>query len=177
MNNLLLLLCTFLVLGSCSKPKKAQQPTHMPVMDVRKRLPLELILERGKQNYRLKEPIRVNFVLKNVSKKTLSVIKRFAIGYEGIAELWLEIRNADGSFYEGYKKTRPHIGYVMPVSQLLPPGKTKEIRYNINLFYPIVLPGTYKIRAIYRAEVFDNAPPDLYTKKVYSNWIKIKVKR
>lgn len=144
---------------------------------------LQFLISFDKKEYELKDPININFELKNNGSESIYVNKRFYVGEEGSdpgnKEVSFQVKRDSGEklIYKASPRTIgfPKTDYFV----LLEPKQSvsSERKKNLSAYFDLKTPGKYKVTAtyqnIYGQEIGLNAVKD----KIISKPVTIRIKQ
>lgn len=117
---------------------------------------LRFSISFDKDEYKTKDPIYINFELKNKGSKPVYINKRFYVGAEGSdpgdREVFFQVKGPSGEKLL-YKASSYDIGFPKTdYFVLLKPkeGATSERKKNLKAYFDLEVPGKYKITAVYQ---------------------------
>ncbi len=142
---------------------------------------LQFSISFDKDEYKTKDPIYVNFELKNKGSKPVYVNKRFYVSSEDSdlkdREVFFQIKGPSGeklpykaSYYgTGFPKTDYFV--------LLGPkeGTISERKKNLKAYFDLSVPGIYKVTAVYQNMYGPEIGIDAFGDKIKSKPVTIKV--
>jgi hypothetical protein len=149
-------------------------------LDARAKGVLQLSMLLDKKEYKLGEPIYINFRLKNTSTKPVYINKRFYLGSEeskpGDREVFLRITGPTGeklpckfSYDTGFPKT-DYFVILKPKEEF-----TTERKKNLNAYFDLKDIGTYKIIAVYQNVYGPEIGIKAFSKRIESKPVYIKI--
>lgn len=142
---------------------------------------LQFYISFDKDEYKTKDPIHINFELKNEGSEPVYVNKRFYVSSEDSdlrdREVFFRIKGPSGeklpykaSYYgTGFPKTDYFV--------LLAPkeGITSERKKNLKAYFDLEAPGIYKVTAVYQNAYGPEIGIDVFEGKIESKPVTIKV--
>jgi hypothetical protein len=141
---------------------------------------LQLSILLDKNEYKVGEPIYINFRLKNTSAKPVYINKRFYLSSEesspGDREVFLRITGPTGeklpckfSYDTGFPKT-DYFVVLKPKEEF-----TSERKKNLNAYFDLKDKGTYKVIAVYQNVYGPEIGIDAFSKRIESKPVYIKI--